>query len=198
MIILDVPEVSISTIGLATWGPIENSSGYIYVIDGGTEVNVPNTTTYVILQDGQSIKVKALGDGDQYLDSAYSEIKTYEAPKAPEVLSTPVVNISDLGLATWDAVPNALGYMYLLDGGSEQVLPATTTYLVLQANQSLQVKAIGDGEEYLSSEYSELKTYVVGTIPVPEVLSIPVVTISESGLASWSCFPQESKLTPFY
>lgn len=72
---LDVPSVAISTEGAAQWNKVDNAVGYKYIIDEGFAVNT--TALSVQLNEGQSIKVKAVGDGENCLDSAYSEVKTY-------------------------------------------------------------------------------------------------------------------------
>ena len=72
---LDVPSVAISTEGAAQWNKVDNAVGYKYIIDEGFAVNT--TALSVQLSEGQSIKVKAVGDGENSLDSAYSEVKTY-------------------------------------------------------------------------------------------------------------------------
>lgn len=72
---LDVPSVAISTEGVAQWNKVDNAVGYKYIIGEGFAVNT--TALSVQLNEGQSIKVKAVGDGENYLDSAYSEVKTY-------------------------------------------------------------------------------------------------------------------------
>ena len=74
---LGAPEVAISDEGLASWTAVANAKGYQYVInDGEPELT---TSTSVQLTDGQTIKVKSVGD-DTYLDSYYCEPLTYIAP----------------------------------------------------------------------------------------------------------------------
>ena len=72
---LGTPAVSISESGLASWSAIANASGYIYKINGGTEVST--SATSIQLADGQSITVKAVGDGESFLDSDFSTVKVY-------------------------------------------------------------------------------------------------------------------------
>ncbi len=75
---LTVPSVTVSDSGLASWTAVENASGYKYKIDNGAET--ATTATSVQLTDGQSISVKATGDGEKFTDSAYSAAKTYTVP----------------------------------------------------------------------------------------------------------------------
>ncbi len=74
---LATPEVVVSEDGVASWGEVEHAFGYKYVIDGGEEK--VTTDLSVALLDGQSIKVKAFGDGEDYVDSDYSAEVKYEA-----------------------------------------------------------------------------------------------------------------------
>ena len=72
-------------------------------------------------------------------------------------LSTPVVTISEKGLASWGAVANATGYEYTIDS---TVGTTTKTSVQLQANQTITVKAVGGGK-YEDSDPSVLQKYEV-------------------------------------
>ena len=75
---LPTPAVSISDTGLATWGAVDYASGYEYVINDGEPITVGEDELSVQLEDGDVIKVKALGDNQTYFDSEYSESETAE------------------------------------------------------------------------------------------------------------------------
>ena len=77
---LATPVVKIETDGKASWTAVENASGYAYKINNGEEKDT--TETSVTLTNGQSIVVKAVGDGENYLDSDWSTSKTYTAPSS--------------------------------------------------------------------------------------------------------------------
>ncbi|MBO5712566.1 MAG: hypothetical protein J6R47_06970, partial [Acholeplasmatales bacterium] len=77
---LDTPNVSISTTGLASWGAVSNASSYKYQIDNQAEAVTAGLS--VQLQDGQSIKVKAIGDGVYFSDSDFSASKIYNKPSS--------------------------------------------------------------------------------------------------------------------
>ncbi len=79
--VLSAPTVSIDANGLATWGAVSGASSYKYKIDGGAELTT--SALSVQLTDGQSIEVKAVGDGTNYSDSNYSSPKTYTASTTP-------------------------------------------------------------------------------------------------------------------
>lgn len=74
-VFLDVPSVAISTDGTAQWNKVENAIGYKYIINDGFAVQT--TDLSLKLNEGQSIRVKAVGDKETYLDSEYSQAKTY-------------------------------------------------------------------------------------------------------------------------
>lgn len=151
---LATPVVTVDADGVARWSAIENASGYAYKISNGEEKNTDATS--VTLTDGQSIAVKAVGDGVNFTDSGYSEAKTYTKPAQPVKLGTPTVTIDDNGLATWAAVPNASGYMVKIgDTETEQ----TELSKQLTDGQSIQVKAVGDGTTFTTGDYSAVQTY---------------------------------------
>lgn len=90
-------------------------------------------------------------------------------PKDPVALATPVVTINEEGLASWEAVANASGYVYKISNGAEKL--TTKTSMQLQNGESIVVKAKGDGKNYKDSDYSASVTYTkalqVG-LPTPE------------------------------
>ena len=191
---LGTPSVTISADGLASWTAVSNASSYIYKINGGAET--PTTATSVQLTNGQSIVVKAVGDGTNYTDGDYSASQTYTAstPPAPQPtkLGTPSVTISADGLASWTAVSNASSYIYKINGGAET--PTTATSVQLTDGQSIVVKAVGDGTNYTDGDYSASHTYTASNPPAPQPtkLGTPNVTISADGLASWTAVANAS------
>ena len=84
-------------------------------------------------------------------------VKTGEYSGEKETLLTPVLSVSGTGTVSWEAIPYADGYEYILDGGEPVVTDETS--LILKNGQTFTVRAIGSGA-YASSEYSDLLTYV--------------------------------------
>lgn len=82
-------------------------------------------------------------------------------------LKTPVVTISETGLASWQEIENAKGYRYVIDSGEEQL--TTSTSVQLEADQSIKVKAVGDST-YADSSYSKVMKY---TAPDTKVYGLP-------------------------
>lgn len=79
---LATPVVSVDENGTATWKAIQNATAYAYKIDGGKETVI--NTTSVTLTNGQSITVKAVGNGTEYTDSDYSAPVTYTKSEEPK------------------------------------------------------------------------------------------------------------------
>lgn len=64
---LATPIVTVSTAGTASWPAVANASGYKYKI--GNDAERSTSSRNVLLSEGQDIIVKAVGDGESYLDS---------------------------------------------------------------------------------------------------------------------------------
>lgn len=150
------PVVTIDDKGVASWLEVENASGYAYVIGDGEETATDNLS--VNLADGQSIKVKAKGDGKNYTDSDFSEVKTYTAPsKQPVQLAGPSVSIGTDGTVTIGTVEHAVKIVYVIGDGAETEYDANNKP-VLTDGQTIKVTAKGDGVNYTDSE-PVTKTY---------------------------------------
>lgn len=160
---LSVPVVTINNSGLASWVAIPNANSYKIKINGGAEEFAVGMSEQ--LSDGDTIQVKAIGDGDAYSDSAWSAIQTYTAQGEPQptTLATPIVTINETGLATWAAVANASSYKYKINNGTEHTAPANRQ-VQLTDGQSISVKAVGNGSTYSDSVYSTSETYTEATI----------------------------------
>ena len=77
----------------------------------------------------------------------------------PIVLSTPEVVVNEDGKAVWSAVVNAVEYKYQID--NEEELTTTKLEVQLEENESIKVKALGDGKSYLDSNWSNSVKYEV-------------------------------------
>ena len=120
--------------GVVSWSRVVGASGYAYKINGGEEQYT--TLLSVTIEEGQTIQVKALG-GDGYTDSEWSNAVSYILAS----LSAPVLS-SDGSTVTWTAVEGASGYVYRINGGTEQETNGTS--LTLQDGDRVVVKAKGD------------------------------------------------------
>ena len=74
---LATPSVTISDDGTAQWSKVTGATGYKYKIDNGEEKSTTNLA--VQLKNGESIVVKAVGDGKTYTDSEWSKSQKYTA-----------------------------------------------------------------------------------------------------------------------
>lgn len=165
---LTAPTISINMNGKATWGVVENASGYAFKINDGTEQTAESRE--VVLENNQSIAVKAKGDGVSYADSEWSDVITYKAPTkklaAPENL-TVAIQGTDAGkvVLNWNAVPSACGYIYSVNGTDSNTITFDNTVTInlsaidaskLSATWVFRVKALGnDGEDADDGDYSD-------------------------------------------
>ena len=72
-------------------------------------------------------------------------------------LLSPYVTLSENGVASWEAVPNAVGYSYVINNNA--AINTVNTSVTLSAGDSFKVMAIGDGVTFTNSEYSNIVTY---------------------------------------
>ncbi len=109
-----------------------------------------------------------------------------EKPKDPVQLDTPVVTVDDDGVASWEAIPNAVRYLYKINLTNET--STSKLQIQLKDGQSIKVKAVGNRTDYLDSEYSATVVY---TAPVA-----PVSTIKLTGyVLSWDNYKKGTQYT---
>ena len=84
---LKTPVVTISEDGLASWDEVKNATGYLYKINDEKPVHTDELEVW--LKNGDSIRVKAVGDGELYDDSSYSKAQTYGEKEESELPLTP-------------------------------------------------------------------------------------------------------------
>ena len=215
---LDAPVVTL-TGNIATWQANPNADKFEISING-TISYLENSVTEKALSNGESFKVRAVGDGTSYATSDWSNIVTYTQSgdgASPIKLNAPTVTLSNTGLASWQAIAGANGYTYKINGGAEVNTAATS--IQLSDGQSIMVKAVGDGVNYTDSDYSASKTYTSGsasqtgepaylgifasaTIPsqadgLPEAL-IPANLLRSGGLATAEYRDFQSVLSEYF
>ncbi|MBR0226680.1 MAG: fibronectin type III domain-containing protein, partial [Thermoguttaceae bacterium] len=118
------------------------------------------------------LRVYALGDGVNYLDSGYSVVKAVKTKVAadPVQLDVPTIktttSTANSVTVAWNPVANASGYVVEYKSStaaSYTVAPATTNTTLVVPNllsdttYKLRVYALGDGVNYLDSDYSAVK-----------------------------------------
>lgn len=141
--------------GDVSWNAIEGASGYRYKI-GDAEKDVSSVDVLAIrLISGESVSVKALGDGEKYLDSDWSEAASF---KTTVKLPKPKLSITKIGnqvLVSWEKDVNATSYMYRLNSGAET--PIEGTQYLINAGDTFRLRAVGDGEAFLSSDWTVIE-----------------------------------------
>ncbi|MBE5745597.1 MAG: hypothetical protein E7355_05650, partial [Clostridiales bacterium] len=162
----------------ARWSAIDGVVGYTYTINNGNETTTNGLS--VTLKDGDTLRVKAIGDNVTTEDSSWSNAVTFTAI----TLSTPVVTL-DGNVASWEAVENATGYVYEIDGVETETSERSVT---LTDGQSIKVKAITTNVLYKESAWSNAVTFTKST------LSAPVVTLNDN-VASWTAIDGATQYT---
>ncbi len=165
---LDVPYAEFNG-NVLQWEAIDGAIGYVCEVNGEAQ-EIVYTCSYVA-KHGDTIKVKAVGNGTTTVDSDYSEEVTYEA----EALATPVVT-TDANGARWDAILGAQKYLYKINGGAAK--ETTKTAVDLAHGQTIVVMAVGDGVSNTDSVWSSAVSYQA------PALNKPVITLS-GNVASW-------------
>ena len=118
--------------------------------------------------DDLYLGVFAAGIGAKFSNFTVREMTEEEGTLTPskgnrpatsrEKLAAPAVSISDEGVASWNAVENATGYVYKINGGEE--VETTETSVSLNDGDEIIVKAKGNGETYDDSDYGQAQKYV--------------------------------------
>ena len=174
---LATPSINLEGEGVR-WSAVEGAVGYeIYI--GTSHFSFDTTISYVPLSDGDTFKVRALGDGVNYeAEGEWSEVITYVAPSTPKPLATPLLSLNG-SVAIWEPIEGAVGYEININGIST-VYNTVISEVTLASGDTLKIRALGDGTSYAAEgEWSNPVTYVrIST------LNTPVVRIND-GYAIW-------------
>lgn len=160
-VVLSAPNPTVDENGMVTWNSVPYAVGYVCQSSEGKEYYYDPEERSFELKTGGTLRVKAIGDGENYLDSPFASVGyflTTETEKASaKKLDAPVLSVDKDGLVTWESVKNATGYKYRIDAGkTETVLSADATSLQLRRSLTLFLKATGDEAEYFDSDYAVL------------------------------------------
>jgi len=173
-----------------TWDEDADAEGYEYQIDDGAwvEVDVAEAElTGLTYSTTYKIRVKAIGDGESFVDSPESEEYSFTTA-ALIVLDSPAdLTATEVGenevTVTWSAVANAAGYEVAVGETTDTVTAGTLTYqfttLDVNTEYTFSVKAVGDGVTYDDSALSEITETTL-----KEQLDAPSVTSSALGTDS--------------
>ncbi len=165
-VVLDAPNLTVGEDGVVTWSAVQFANGYLCQSSDGKETRLASTERNCTLKSGETVRVRALGDGEDYLDSPfsfacyYSETKTETVtePVSATKLAKPVLSVSEDGLVTWESVENAKGYKYRVSTNPQREVPLSADSRSLKLGKSLTLflKATGDGVTYFDSDYAVL------------------------------------------
>ena len=159
---LSAPKVTL-TDDIASWESVEGAIGYDLNLDGSI-FSYDTSVTSRRLYPGETLLVRAVGDGEKYLTSSWSTLVRYgERPSAPAkpLLETPVVTL-DGAVASWESIEGA--GKYELSIGMELIeVDASVTSYTLKDGDVLIVRAIPSGTDYDPSGWSTLVKYSAGS-----------------------------------
>ncbi len=228
--ILTVANATGSTITIS-WDAIPNAERYSlsYKLAGATtwtNKNVGTETSYTItgleLSSDYEVRLKAIGDGDNY-KSVYSAIISAQTdstpdPVGPVPLATPVLTVEGATGSTitvsWGAIPNADRYSL-----SYKLASATTwtnknvgtnvscmiTGLEVNSEYEIRLKAVGDGISYKSVYSAIISAQTNSTPDVPDgpvPLATPVLTVGDATgttiTVSWDAVPNAVRYSLSY
>lgn len=180
---LKTPVVTLND-NTASWIKIDNAIKYEISVNG-TILELEKDLVTIILNDKETFKIKAIGDGVKYKDSDWSNSVTYEKVVVPPslMLETPVVTLSSNGIASWEPVLNATGYACKINAAT--ISYTSNLSITLSNNDTLVVMALGDNVNYANSDWSNSVTYKEDVIIELTKLETPVITLASDGNATW-------------
>lgn len=191
---LNAPEPTLasktSTTAKISWGGIANAESYTYKLgengDEGSTTERSIEFTALSPETEYTAYVKAVPAADQklYAESSWAPVKfTTDARAALETPSPKVGSATPTSLRIfWDAVPNAVKYVYTVNGGSQVTTNLTSCNIInLQhsTEYTIRVKAVpsaANADLYVDSAWGEVK----GKTAIPAKLSTPVPELTAS------------------
>ena len=147
--------------GQIRWGGSSRIDGYYYKIgeDGEVQSTTNRYLSLSLVPLGESLYVKAYQEG--YLDSDW--VMMYENIKT---LATPEVTVSG-GVASWESIDGADGYLYKINDGEERVTTALSVSGLVGGDRIV-VAATSTQKGYVNSNWSDERKQMI-TMPVPVI-----------------------------
>ncbi|MCL2846260.1 MAG: hypothetical protein FWE38_01065 [Firmicutes bacterium] len=179
--------------GILSWTPNANAVEFIVEINGtqhmvtGSNFNI----SAIIANPGTfEIRVRAVGDGVNFLTSDWSATFTHNVIVTDQ-LSTPTnLAIDAAGVLTWNVVLNADFYVVfiVLEDGSEEFIVTRNVNNIDLSNLPVGVyyvfvMAASNNIEFEQSELSYPITFIS---PIPQTLTPPTILGVENGILSWT------------
>lgn len=153
---LATPVVTVADDGLASWDKIEGAIGYEYKINDGKATRVSETTTSIMLFGSEKIVVRAIAVSEANSSDWSEAVHTKEIAQLPK----PTLNVAKYGdsiFVTWTKDPRAITYMYRLNADEEKKIGADELGIQIGAQDTLYIKAVGDGISYINSDWAIVK-----------------------------------------
>ncbi len=162
LIKLKTPIVTISDNGVASWTKIYGASGYKVIINGSERVI---TSTYVKLNDKDTVTVCAIGDGKASKNSDFSELQVYNAPAPTEKTS-----ISDMAAAPLDRVYAVEGIVCAAGVANLMLTDNDGNYLYVYTEQP-HGYSVGDEVRFTGTKAAYWNVYELKDISSSELIS---------------------------
>jgi len=172
--VLDDPVITLNET-TASWNAVVNATSYeVYVNDVLQTEGIINLSFALPTEVGvYTIKVVALADGYQSSEADAEHIVVSEEAVKLDAPANLVID-EETSVLSWNAVDHAFGYRIIL-GTNIIDLELVLSYdlsliLVSSGDHTVEVYALGDGQNYLNSEKAEI-TY---TAPEPAQQLLPI------------------------
>lgn len=149
-----------------SWGAVENSIGYTIEADGIVWRTDITNTSYLLseLTGTHLLRLKALGDKDNWKDSDWSIYVVYQSD-TPQLETPQNFAIDETAKkATWDNVPNALGYEIQFNSDTPIWLGEVNSYDLSSLKTGtylIRIRALSDGIAYRHSDWTAQILYTV-------------------------------------
>ena len=169
--------------GVIQWTPSQLASEYRIYMNGQWRSSTHgNSGGFWPSQSdiGMEIRVRAVGDGSNFLDSELSNAVTFVASDTAVPLEAPIIRAVG-NLIIWDEASFRGDYHIYINGEmAGWNFFGRTSYVIagLPDGTTIQVRAIGDGYHYLDSALSNAIVLPVETEPwTPHQLDAPVIRV---------------------
>lgn len=146
-----------------TWSGATGASSYEININGNTFTSNTTSLGYDAQSQNIEVKVRAIGDGNAFFSSAFSDSETYI-----QLGTVTNVNVEN-GVLTWDEVTGATGYKIRINNTVQSSILSTNSYGNLSSGVSYRVSVLpySSTVKHFASWCQELDIYL---------LDAPVVT----------------------
>ncbi|MCL2592264.1 MAG: S-layer homology domain-containing protein, partial [Defluviitaleaceae bacterium] len=170
--------LAITTNSVLTWNAVLQATAYRVYVNGNPHDSTVTSTSFDLASLGLSpgnhqIRVRALGNGSDILDSLLSETVIFTISGIPTTLTAPTGLAIANSLLTWNAVPQATAYRVYINGNPHGITAIATTFNLntlglSEGSYEISVRALGNGVNILDSALSNAITFAVAPQPPAE------------------------------